>query len=76
MTFLSDAERIWIRMKDTASQMAATDGRALSMKHALAIVGQIIHEERAQGTPDEARYYFAEELLRMVSEYRTQSPCR
>jgi hypothetical protein len=68
--FLSEAERVWIRMKEAAADLPS-DG-PLTFPRALAIVTDIIREEHAASVPEEAREYFAAELQRMVSE-RTAS---
>jgi hypothetical protein len=67
MTFLSDAERVWLRMKDYAALMAERE-QVPSLHHALSIVSRIIREEHALSTPDEAREYFAAELQRMIRD--------
>jgi hypothetical protein len=69
--FLSDAERVWIRMKEIAADLAFEDG-ALSFARASGIISDIIREEHAAAVPEDAREYFASELQRMVSE-RAQS---
>jgi hypothetical protein len=76
MTFLSDAERIWIRLKVHAAEMARLE-EVPSTRRALGIVDRIIREEHAISTPEEAREYFATELQRMIrDECRTRSPVR
>jgi hypothetical protein len=69
--YLSDAERIWSRLKSIASGMS---GRSLPIDdlQARIIVDRIISEERATSTPLEAREYFASQLRSMIDETRTQ----
>jgi hypothetical protein len=72
MTFLSDAERVWIRMKEYAAE-AAGRGQVPSNRTALGIIARFVREEHAISTPEEARQYFAEELQRMVREAASSS---
>jgi len=69
-TFLSDAERVWIRMKELVRDLAVEDG-TLPLLRAVVIVSEIIREEQALSVPEEARAYFASELQRMVQERDT-----
>jgi hypothetical protein len=75
VAFLSDPERIWGRLKDVASGMAARDFGITDLQAGL-IVSRIIEEERAFSTPPDARDYFAAELMRMADEKRSYRQAR
>lgn len=65
---MTESERVWARLKATAEKLAACED-CPSPSYALAIVDQIIRDERAGTTPLEAREYFAVELRRMIASH-------
>lgn len=62
---LSSAERVWRRLQSVAADTSS--GNFRGGDEARIIVDRIIHEERLDFTPPEAREYFVREFERMVS---------
>jgi polyhydroxyalkanoate synthesis regulator phasin len=67
MTFINEAERVWIRLKDAAAQLVE-DKQSINESEARRIVDEIVREENAISTPAEARDFFAIEFLRMTAD--------
>ena len=66
MPLLREVERVWIRVKDLAADLAARS-EVPSADTAWAHIERIVHEELAFSAPVEAREFFAHELRQMTA---------
>jgi hypothetical protein len=66
---MNQMERVWTRMKSTASKLAKKKV-LMSTTESRDAVLQMCHQEKAQPPPAEALHYLSSELVRLTSEAR------
>lgn len=69
---MSEAERVWARIKTTARELAAKH-RSPDLRYAEDIVSRIVADEHAERLPPGALKYLAKELRALSSQY-TEDP--
>ena len=66
---MNDMERVWMRLKRTASRLAKDD-TLISVRDSRDRVLKICDQEKAKSPPREAVRYLAAELVRLTLEAR------
>lgn len=64
---MTEGERVWTRMKNTAEKLAMLGITDIGRKRAEALIWRIVRDEQAEDPPEEALAYLAGELCSLLS---------